>query len=178
MLINMRPGRWNMTGMMRQYYLVVGVTFCILYILLASTYRFHLNRIKGGDDCIMNMWDTRSYDDTPSFSLKHESGVTSIAPGHLEEHIIITGSYDENMHFWDKRNYSRPLKVIPMGGGVWKLKFKPNSKNILTAACMRAGFKVLNINTTGIYTCLLVAKILTIFPVPNINNNLFFLFNL
>lgn len=57
-----------------------------------------------------------------------------------------SGSYDEKVRVWDSRSLRDPLSTTPTGGGVWRLKWHPNPSkgNLLLAACMHAGVRVLS----------------------------------
>lgn len=59
------------------------------------------------------------------------------------ENMMITGSYDEKIRIWDKRNLSKETKSICVNGGPWRIKqYKVNfifSQDYLLAACMRGG---------------------------------------
>ena len=77
------------------------------------------------------------------------AGVTSLLSDIYEEHILYSGSYDENLHKWDTRNIKNPLQSLNMGGGVWRIR-QPTYKDellntrIIATACMHAGFKLLD----------------------------------
>lgn len=60
--------------------------------------------------------------------------------------LMCSGSYDESVRIWDLRNPRDPLSTIPTGGGLWRLKWHPNPERgeLLLAACMHAGVRVLN----------------------------------
>ena len=77
------------------------------------------------------------------------AGVTSLLSDVYEEHILFSGSYDENLNTWDTRSLKNPLKTLNMGGGIWRIRqisFEEDSPfcDILATACMHAGFKLLN----------------------------------
>lgn len=73
-------------------------------------------------------------------------GVCSIQSHPLREFIFCSGSYDENVILWDQRHLRQPLREIPTGGGVWRLKWHPRDSNLLLAACMHNGWKVIDID--------------------------------
>lgn len=99
----------------------------------------------GGDDCLFKSWDLRTDLSRPTVtSKKHEAGVCTITSHHLQEYILATGSYDENIRIWDKRSFKNPLSTTNTSGGVWRIKFHPKTPNLMISACMYKGFQVFN----------------------------------
>ncbi|KAK3742977.1 hypothetical protein QZH41_008396, partial [Actinostola sp. cb2023] len=99
---------------------------------------------SGGDDCRLKGWDTRADCSQPIFSSrKHEMGVSSIQCNPVYEFIMATGSYDENILVWDTRNMKAPLCSSRPGGGVWRIKWHPDTGNYILTASMYDGFHVL-----------------------------------
>lgn len=99
---------------------------------------------SGGDDCKFKGYDIRCGLDSPTFVSKlHSAGVTSLHSNPQQEHRLASGSYDENVFIWDVRNMRRPVQECAVGGGVWRVKWKPGTGDQLLSACMYNNFHVL-----------------------------------
>ena len=122
----------------------------------------------GGDDATLKIWDMRGggaaaagatdsadsaeYDDgapppamTASNRRSHSAGVCCISACPSTPHLVATGSYDERVRLWDARVLRAPICEYDCGGGVWRLKWHPERHGLLLAACMHAGFAVLQV---------------------------------
>ncbi|CAM9192052.1 unnamed protein product [Ectocarpus fasciculatus] len=108
--------------------------------------------VSGADDAVMKGWDLRAgggaSGTSPAFVCKghHGAGVTAGQWHPTLPHIFASGSYDESVRIWDARTMREPVSCTPTGGGVWRLKWHPDPDrgNLLLAACMHAGMRVLD----------------------------------
>ncbi|KAI5478338.1 WD repeat protein [Pseudohyphozyma bogoriensis] len=90
---------------------------------------------SGGDDCKMKGWDLRT---------GFEGGVTSIQSHPLRENIIAVGSYDTQIHLFDRRSPLTPLATHNSLGGIWRLKWHATNPDRLLIAAMHGGFEVVD----------------------------------
>ena len=117
--------------------------------------RWHNNQViyTGADDGKLKGWDLRA-NAKPLFSIQptnNAAGVCSGQSSKYHEYILATGGYDGIVRIWDTRMVCnkgvgiQPLTEYNVGGGVWRIKWNPNSKckNQLVAASMRGGVHVL-----------------------------------
>ena len=67
-------------------------------------------------------------------------------------------SYDEHLLVWDTRQMKSPTQEVGLGGGVWRVKWEPNTARYILTATMYNGFHVLDM--TGklqwTYKCLYI----------------------
>ncbi|XP_029168154.1 diphthine methyltransferase isoform X2 [Nylanderia fulva] len=110
---------------------------------------------SGGDDNKFLTFDTRTGSVPVLCNRKHTSGVTSIRSNAIKPFLLATGSYDEILRLWDKRNLKQPTSETNLNGGIWRLKWDPFAHQYLFAACMYEGFKIVNcdndVSTIGYY---------------------------
>ncbi|EFN83159.1 diphthine methyltransferase isoform X2 [Harpegnathos saltator] len=99
---------------------------------------------SGGDDCKFQVFDSRTGPNPVACNRTHDAGVTSIHSNINAEFTLATGSYDEILRLWDKRNLKRPMSETDLRGGIWRLKWHPFSRRYLLAACMYGGFKIVD----------------------------------
>eukprot|EP00731_Ephydatia_muelleri_P028491 Em0020g135a len=97
---------------------------------------------SGGDDCRLHMWDARNTKKPLLTSKRHEMGVCSIQVHPTLKHIVASGSYDEVFCLWDKRQMSKPIKDLRLGGGVWRVKWHKSHADWVATACMHNGFTI------------------------------------
>lgn len=99
---------------------------------------------SGSDDCLFKRWDVRTSSATLT-NRSHEAGVCSMHSHPTNPNIVATGSYDDHIRVWDTR-YIHPrrpaLHTLHVGGGVWRLKWRPDNGEHLLAACMYNGVTV------------------------------------
>mmetsp|Transcript_7733 Transcript_7733/g.25660 ORF Transcript_7733/g.25660 Transcript_7733/m.25660 type:complete len:358 (-) Transcript_7733:52-1125(-) len=99
----------------------------------------------GADDCALKGWDARAAadGDGPAFVNRksHGAGVCCIAPSPHDEHVLATGSYDENLRLWDVRSLHVPVRTVEVGcgGGVWRARWHPRTRGLLLCASMHGG---------------------------------------
>ena len=107
----------------------------------------------GGDDALLLAVDLRTL--TPFHRCKyHEMGVCSLTTHPADTNVLLSGSYDERIIKWDKRSMKSPLEECNIGGGVWRLKWKPDIYDCVAVAGMYSGFHILDVSTfrTSAYT--------------------------
>ncbi|GBM62413.1 Diphthine methyltransferase [Araneus ventricosus] len=102
---------------------------------------------SGGDDCRLKGWDLRNVSSATFINKRHSMGVTAISKSKLNEHLLVTGSYDENVFLWDVRSMKIPVSEISLNGGIWRLKWHPRNPSYLLSASMHNGFHVLSIES-------------------------------
>ncbi|KAL0110506.1 hypothetical protein PUN28_013845 [Cardiocondyla obscurior] len=99
---------------------------------------------SGGDDHKFLCFDVRTGSHPVVKSKEHTAGVTSIHSNVSKSSLLATGSYDEGVRLWDKRNFKQPMSKISLNGGVWRLKWDSFTRRYLFAACMQSGFNIIN----------------------------------
>lgn len=105
---------------------------------------------SGSDDTLFKIWDIRDCKQAAHINRKHTMGICSIYSSEQNSYEVLTGSFDEYLRQWDKRQMNNPLKEIKLGGGVWKMKPHPLNPNILLCACMQNGFVIVNLDTSTV----------------------------
>jgi diphthamide biosynthesis protein 7 len=93
---------------------------------------------------LFKIWDLRT--STAVVNKHHEAGVCTVSKHPRKEHILATGSYDENIRIWDTRSLKVPIAIASTGGGVWRLKWHPEAE-LLLAAAMYNGFHVYSLQS-------------------------------
>ncbi|KOB70527.1 putative WD40 repeat domain 85, partial [Operophtera brumata] len=81
---------------------------------------------SGGDDCLFKSYDTRVPDALVATNRSHEAGVTAV-----------------RIRTWDTRKLKSCVTETDVGGGVWRLKWHPTRSDLVVAACMYGGFRLL-----------------------------------
>eukprot|EP00928_Gymnodinium_smaydae_P048645 TRINITY_DN32544_c0_g1_i1.p1 TRINITY_DN32544_c0_g1~~TRINITY_DN32544_c0_g1_i1.p1 ORF type:complete len:399 (-),score=84.16 TRINITY_DN32544_c0_g1_i1:278-1390(-) len=99
--------------------------------------------LSGADDSMLKLWDLRSGSNPSAVNKKsHEAGVTDITFAPTRPQLFATGSYDEKLRLFDRRNLSRPLLVSSrLGDGAYRVAFHP-SEDVVAIAAMRAAFQL------------------------------------
>lgn len=62
------------------------------------------------------------------------------------EHVFLTGSYDEELRYFDKRSPKSSLCNINLYGGIWRIKQHPFNKQLLVTANMYKNFSVIKLD--------------------------------
>lgn len=89
----------------------------------------------------------------------HAAGVTAILPLPDQQHIIVTGSYDDHIRILSCPPLGRRevLAELDLGGGVWRLCLIESksgagdggSRYVILASCMHAGARIVDIRENG-----------------------------
>ena len=113
-----------------------------------TAFNYHNTSIiySGADDSLFKGWDSRALGSPTFVNRTHQAGVTSIQSHPLQQHVLVTGSYDEYVRLWDTRSLKQPVAEHSVGGGVWRLKWHPTDKAKLLVAAMHNGFWTLNVD--------------------------------
>jgi WD40 repeat protein len=57
---------------------------------------------------------------------QHGAGVIEIKPHPYNPFVMLTGSYDNHISLYDKRNLRKPITKVDTHGGVWRIKWHQN----------------------------------------------------
>ena len=100
----------------------------------------------GGDDCKLKAYRIEQDSALPAFVIgrEHQAGVTSLLCDTFSEHILYSGSYDEQLRTWDIRNPKSPVTSVLLGAGVWRIKQPLSDSNLLATATMGNGFHIID----------------------------------
>ncbi|WVQ74488.1 hypothetical protein IAR50_004089 [Cryptococcus sp. DSM 104548] len=103
---------------------------------------------SGGDDCKLKRWDLRAPSMPSMVNKNFDGGVTTITPSPYTPNLLAIGSYDESLRLFDTRSPRTPLLTLPMGGGIWRVRWHPlvERKGDLLVASMHDGFKVVRLS--------------------------------
>uniref|UniRef100_A0A182N748 MYND-type domain-containing protein n=1 Tax=Anopheles dirus TaxID=7168 RepID=A0A182N748_9DIPT len=103
---------------------------------------------SGGDDCMLCVHDIRcpSQPITKAKNKSHSAGVTSLLSFAQRDHVLLTGSYDENIRFFDERQLKGSISELALQGGVWRLRSNPHGEpDRILCACMYHNFSVVQL---------------------------------
>lgn len=103
---------------------------------------------SGGDDGALVCYDWKT--DIECFRLRKAHGgvgVTAVTKDRFErsadgEFHLWTGGYDDTLRLWDIRSMKHCIAELGVGGGVWRVRFHPEKRELLLLATMYDGFKV------------------------------------
>jgi len=97
--------------------------------------------ISGGDDGLFKQWDLRTLQDPVTVSKEHGSGVVCI---YSSDDYLLTGSYDQHLRRWDRRQLRRSISSVELAGGVWSIERHTKPARSWLTACMYGGWCLLD----------------------------------
>lgn len=97
--------------------------------------------VTGGEDGSMKLWDARSHTQIGQSKIFGAGVVFVDFPGKEEVDQILTGSYDEHLRVFDRRNLKTVLKEKKLSGGVWNVEQNANNYCV---SCMYGGYSILD----------------------------------
>ena len=111
--------------------------------------------LTGGEDAKIKLWDTRTKNKLNSVNDKsYQSSINyiDILKCDLSNNILITGSYDEKIIFFDIRNFPKELKSVKTEHSTWDIKqTNLKNKNLLFISSIHEGFNIWEINQENNY---------------------------
>mmetsp|Transcript_15010 Transcript_15010/g.44477 ORF Transcript_15010/g.44477 Transcript_15010/m.44477 type:complete len:287 (+) Transcript_15010:378-1238(+) len=102
--------------------------------------------LSGADDACLKIWDLRQAGEGGAAVMiprQHDAGVTTLCWCPTEEHLFVSGSYDEHIRLWDIRSPRQPITSCHVNGGVWRLKWH-STRPLLASASMHRGATVVS----------------------------------
>jgi len=75
------------------------------------------------DDCSFKGWDERDLSNPTFVNKQHEAGVTCLSRWPYDDNLIMTGSYDKHIKFWDIRNMRKCVNDVFLDRQIWDFKF-------------------------------------------------------
>lgn len=116
-----------------------------LYILDNNTF------ITGSEDNSIKQWDIReplNNKPTAMNNKSHQSSINSITKLNINNNILMTGSYDEKVTFFDIRNLFTEVNQVKTEHSTWDIKqTKSHSgKNLILMASIYEGFNIWEID--------------------------------
>lgn len=126
--------------------------------------------ITGGDDSMFKLWDVRTMNDghdrmegssghPTAIGKYHQAGVTTATYHPANPHVVVTGSYDQCLCVWDKRNLRAPVTAVETDGGVWRIKWGAlnasagagvQGVDYLFLSCMQGGSMVYSLDCSSV----------------------------
>ena len=105
---------------------------------------------SGGDDARLRRWDLRvPFGAGPCFSARFPAGVTCLHAVPGSESLLTAGDYADRVTLWDLRAPRGALAEADVGGGVWRLKYRPGDASVVLCAAMRGGFRARGVDGEG-----------------------------
>uniref|UniRef100_A0A182XW52 methylated diphthine methylhydrolase n=1 Tax=Anopheles stephensi TaxID=30069 RepID=A0A182XW52_ANOST len=105
---------------------------------------------SGGDDCLLCMHDIRCPAEpiVKGKNKTHSAGVTTLLSFAERDHVLLTGSYDENVRLFDERQLKGSVAELPLHGGVWRLRTNPHREpSQILCGCMYHNFSVVQLTS-------------------------------
>ena len=118
-----------------------------LYILDNNTY------ITGSEDNSIKQWDIREpLNNKPAAmnNKSHQSSINSITKLNINNNILMTGSYDEKVTFFDIRNLFTEVNQVKTEHSTWDIKQTEShsGKNLILMASIYEGFNIWEIDSS------------------------------
>ena len=106
--------------------------------------------LTGGEDAKIKLWDMRSPNNSKQVNDKsYQSSINYIdmLKCDLSKNVLITGSYDEKIIFFDIRNFPKELKTVKTEHSTWDIKqTNIKEKNLLFISSIYEGFNIWEID--------------------------------
>mmetsp|Transcript_16387 Transcript_16387/g.14315 ORF Transcript_16387/g.14315 Transcript_16387/m.14315 type:complete len:343 (+) Transcript_16387:21-1049(+) len=116
----------------------------------------------GADDAKFKTWDLRLAGDNSTVMMlnmnRSEYGVTCIQPWLEHQDYVVTGSYDQNLNLWDKRQMKKSVETLNIGKQIWDIKYhnlgSSSSSAKIGISCVWDGMYFSDVNLDSTLTSL------------------------